>query len=104
VFETYFPLSGKELEAFRHIVARKEYQKVQDTELTWADKLILEGEEKGIIKGKRETLKRLLTVKFGPLAPNVEGRIDAIASSEELDRCLDRMLTAESLDELGLDG
>jgi hypothetical protein len=107
VNETYFPLSGKKLEEFRHIVARKKYQKVQDTELTWADKLILEGKEKGreegVVQGKREPLKRQLIAKFGPLLQDVETRIDAIESGAELDGYLDRVLTAQSLGELGLD-
>lgn len=57
VVETYFPLSGDESEEFRQVVTRKEYSKVQDTELTWGDKLLL----KGLLQGKRETLNRLLT-------------------------------------------
>ena len=98
VIETYFPLRGDELEQFRQVVARKEYQKVQDTELTWADKLML----KGLIQGKRETLKRLLAVKFGPLPSDVDARIDAVESGQELDQYLDRVLTAESLENVGI--
>ncbi len=36
---------------YRRLVSRKEYRKVQDVELTWADKLLKQGEEKGIEKG-----------------------------------------------------
>lgn len=83
---------------------------MQDTELTWGDKLIQQGvtrglEEglgQGIVQGKRVTLKRLLGARFGSLPSAVEARIDALSSSEELDRYLDRVLTASSLQETGL--
>ena len=98
VVETYFPLSGDDLEHFRRIVARKEYAKVQDTDLTWGDKLLL----KGVIDGKRDTLKRLLTAKFGPLPSDVEASIDAVDSGPALDQYLDRVLTAASLEDVDL--
>jgi flagellar biosynthesis/type III secretory pathway protein FliH len=89
---------------------------VQDVELTWADRVRLEGVkegrreglqeglQEGLLRGKRETLKRLLASRFGPLSVRAESRIDALASVEELDSCFDRGLTAGSLAELGLDG
>jgi len=71
---------------------------VQDTELTWGDKLLL----KGLIQGKRETLKRQLTSKFGSLPSEVSTRIDSIESEHELDEYLERVLTAQSFEEVGL--
>jgi hypothetical protein len=70
---------------------------VQEVELTWADKLM----EKGVIEGKRETLLRLLSAKFGALPKEVTARTGAM-SNAELDSVLDRLLTATTLDELGL--
>jgi hypothetical protein len=116
VIETRFPVPEAELDRYRRLVSRKEYGKVQDVELTWADRIRLEGEKKGrreglqeglqegLLLGKRETLKRLLASRFGPLSVRAESRIDALASVEELDSCFDRGLTAGSLAELGLDG
>ncbi len=104
VIETYFELSVDERERFRRLVERKEYREVQDVELTWGDRLRKEGIEKGIVQGKRETLKRQLANKFGPLAKELEVRIDGISSTEELDRYLDRVLTAAALEEVGLNG
>ncbi len=98
VIETYFPLSGVDLERFREVAARKEFAKVQDTDLTWGDKLLLEG----ALQGKRETLKRQVAAKFGPLPTEVATRIDEVVSAEELDQYLDRVLAAESLDDIGL--
>lgn len=115
VIETYFALSLEERESFRGLVARKEYRQVQDTELTWGDKLIQqgreegreqgreEGREQGILQGKRETLKRLLTAKFGAFPKKTEDLIEALSSAEELDNYLDRVLVATSLQDLGLE-
>ncbi len=105
--ETYFELSAPERESFRRLVERKEFQGMQDTKLTWGDKLIQEGMEKGreegLAQGKRDTLKRQLTVRFGSLPSEVAARIDALRTSEELDRYLDRVLTARSLEDVGFE-
>jgi predicted transposase YdaD len=61
-----------------------------------------EGREQGRDEGKRETLLRLLTAKFGPLPDAVVQRVSAIQSGSELDLYLERLLTARSLEELGL--
>jgi predicted transposase YdaD len=99
-------------ERYRRLISREEYRKVQEVELTWADKLRQEGREEGreeglqegLVQGKRQTLKRLLAAKFGALPNRVEASIDALASAEELDGYLDRVLTAGSVEELGLEG
>ena len=83
-------------------------------EVTWADKIREEGREKGrqegrekgreegLKEGKRETLRQQLTKKFGPLPQNTVSRLEALESLEELDGYLDRVLTAGSLDDMGL--
>ena len=77
-------------------------------ELTWSEKMMEKGREQGrlsgLIEGKRETLKQLLTKKFGPLPENTVSRIEALESLEDLDTYLDRVLTAENLEDMGLDG
>ena len=108
LIETYLPVPEGERERYRRLLSRKEYRKVQEVELTWADKLRQEGREEGIqeglVQGKRQTLKRQLAAKFGGLPNRVEASIDALASAEELDDYLDRLLTAGSVEELGLEG
>ncbi len=99
LIKTYLPVPEGALERYQRLISRKEYRKVQEVELSWADKL----REEGLVRGKRETLKRLLSVKFGTLPPTVEARIDAVAFGEELDAYLDRVLTAASLEDMGLD-
>ncbi|MGH9389539.1 MAG: Rpn family recombination-promoting nuclease/putative transposase, partial [Vicinamibacteria bacterium] len=98
VIETYFRLSGEEAARFRRLISEKEYRKMHEVELTYFDELEL----KGVLKGKRETLLRLLTAKFGPLPEDTVARIAGISSALELDTYLDRVLTANSLQEIGL--
>jgi predicted transposase YdaD len=114
VIETYFVLSGEDAERYRRLISRKEYRAVQEVELTWADKLMEkgwekgrekgreEGREAGVIEGKRETLSRQLSAKFGPLPENVLAKIAAIGTASELDTYLDRLVAAISLQEMGL--
>jgi hypothetical protein len=67
--------------------------------LTFIDKYIQQGERQGERRGKSEMLLRQIQVKFGPLAPDVEARIER-AELKQLEDWLMRMLTAQSLDEL----
>jgi len=94
IIETYSRLSAEERARFERLISRKEYRTVQKVKETWSDRMRAEG--------KRETLLRLLRAKFGPLAPETIMKIDAMGSLEELDTYLDRILTAESLEEMGL--
>ncbi len=56
-----------------------------------------------MINGKRETLLRLLAQKFGALPDGVTARVEAYESAEELDACFERILMADSLEEMGLE-
>jgi predicted transposase YdaD len=109
VIETFFELSGEDAEEYRRLVSGKEYRAVQEVELTWADRLIEKGREEGrekgrevgVLEGKREALRRQLAVKFGELPHETKVRVE-VMSSTDLDRVLDRVLTATTLDELDL--
>jgi len=108
--ETYFPLSEKQRESYKRLVSREENRKVQDVELTWAEKLEQkglekgreEGREEGLLTGKRETLLRQFSAKFGAVAETTTARVEAIDSVDELDALLERVLTATSLDDMKL--
>jgi hypothetical protein len=101
VVETYFELDDEQKEELRRLLATKEYGNMQDIEMTYFDKLEERGRQKGLEEGKRQTLLRQLTVKFGPLSDAVVHRVNALESSA-LDLHLERLLTARSLDELAL--
>ena len=106
LIETYFPLSDRQRERYQRLVSRKEHRKVQDVELTWAEKLMEKGREEGLevglLKGKRETLLRQLAAKFGTVSEVATARVEAIESLDELDGLLERVLTATSLEDMKL--
>ena len=65
----------------------------------WTRETREEGLQEGLQKGEARVLLRLLRMKFGPLAPEVEERV----SSTDADRLLewtDRVLTAERLQDV----
>ena len=72
---------------------------VKDALMTLAEKWQAEGEARGRSKEKAETLRKLLTLKFGELTEPVVHRI-ATASDAELDRWVERVLTADTLDQV----
>lgn len=101
--ETYFALTPRESRAFRRLLGRQEFQEVRTMQVTWADKMIAKGRRAGLLTGKRETLLRLLELKFGDLPPDVASRVKALKSISAVDKYLDRLVSAPSLAEMGLD-
>jgi hypothetical protein len=65
--------------------------------MTLAEKWKAEGHAKGKVEGKAETLRKLLTLKFGKPPQAAAHRI-ANGSEVDLDRWLERVLSADSLD------
>jgi predicted transposase/invertase (TIGR01784 family) len=63
---------------------------------TLAERWTAEGEARGRAEGKAETLRKLLTLRFGELSETTELRISS-ASESELDRWVERVLTADTL-------
>ena len=93
--ENYLELSADEWTRYRQLVSREEYRKVQDVELTWLDKAELKGTQKALL--------RQLEAKFGPLDERTKEQVRAL-SPTALDACLERVLTASSLEAMKLDG
>ncbi len=58
-----------------------------------------EGLEQGARLGEAHTLLRQLRLKFGDLSPDTETRVRS-ASEADLHRWVERILTAESLDDV----
>lgn len=56
-----------------------------------------EGLTRGRAEGRRESLKKLLALKFGDLSLEQGAAVDG-ADLDTLDRYLERVLTADSLD------
>ncbi|HCO76785.1 MAG TPA: hypothetical protein DIT50_01065 [Rhodocyclaceae bacterium] len=66
---------------------------------SWTKEWFQQGEEKGFYLGELQTLQRQLTKRFGPLPEAVQVRLST-ASREEIERWLDRVLDAQTLDEV----
>jgi len=62
------------------------------------------GRQEGVQQGKQSILLQLLNAKFGTLPEPLVQEIRAITSEQELNRLSLRVLTANSIDEMGLDG
>ena len=65
----------------------------------WAHQYEAEGMQKGMQQGEALALQKLISRRFGTLAPDVLLRITA-ASKEQLDTWLDQVLDANSLNDL----
>ena len=65
---------------------------------------VAEGVAEGMLASKRETLIRQLQVKFDVVPEAIVQRIESISSTDELDRLLEKVIHANSIAEMGLDG
>ena len=77
--------------------------------ITWEEKMVARGLEQGLAQGlargleaTHEVLLRLLRRRFPALPGQAVQRVQAITSTEELGSLAERLLTARSLEELGL--
>lgn len=74
--------------------------------LLWSEKLEAKGEARGEAKGKaqgvREILLLQLAERFGPLPDGARRRVEEISSLQSLTQLAKRVLTAHSLEEMGL--
>ena len=116
VIDSYFTITAEQRKSFRTLLNKKEYEEVRKMEVTWADEIaekarvkgleegLEKGRQTGVIAGKRAALLQQLTTKFGPLPEHATSRLHALASIDELDDYLERVLTAKTLDEMGLKG
>ena len=103
---TYLELDGGA--AAEYVALRDRYRKpeVEMKPITWEEKVEARGLEKGREQGKesgmREVLLRLLRSRFPSLPGQTIARVEAIRTPEELGSLAERLLTARSLEELGL--
>jgi predicted transposase YdaD len=82
--------------------------------MTWSETQQAVGREKGLEEGRREgveagaqqgarqVLLHQLGKRFGPLPETVRRRVEAIDSLDLLTRLAERLLSAHSLEEMGL--
>jgi len=97
--ETYLQLEGRDAEELKALQAHTNAEEVRAMRrLTWAEQL----EERAWEKGVRQTLLRMLGVRFGPLSDEVKQRVESISSIDRLNQIADQILVARSLEEMGL--
>jgi putative YhgA-like transposase len=92
--ENYLQLTAEEAVELEALRARKENTEVQAMAMTWSEKL----EAKGV----REILLLLLAERFGPLPEGARRQVEEISSLRRLTQLAKRVLTAHSLEEMGL--
>ncbi len=120
--ESYLPLDGDEAKRFDSTLAAEENTEVNEMRKTWSQQLMEEGEkrgeergeergekrgekrgeERGVLRAKRETLLAQMRTKFASVPATIVRRVSAIEDSRRLDTLLRRILTAESVAEMGL--
>ncbi|WP_295583265.1 DUF2887 domain-containing protein [uncultured Lamprocystis sp.] len=99
-FERFRGLTAKEIWAMLNLVTPIQETKAYQSIFAEGEaKGETKGETKGEAKGKAESLKRLLTRRFGPLPAWAEQRIDAVPVAQ-LDTWLDGIFDAASLEDL----
>ena len=81
----------------RELLARQVGRETAEEIMTTAEMLRREGEARGKVQGKRETLLLQLRQRFGRLPASVVARVDN-AGAAELDVWVSRVLTASSLE------
>lgn len=107
---TYLELDGGAAEEFAVLRAAEAGSEETMRPITWEEKIEARGLERGMEsglargqeRGMREVLLRQLKRRFPPLPHWAVERVQAITSTDELGSLAERLLTAGSLEELGL--
>jgi hypothetical protein len=85
-----------------HLNELEEIAMLEENLIAWRKRKEREDQTKGMEKGMRIALLRILESRFGPLSRGVRGKVGAVHSTERLGELLDGALVAGSLQELGL--
>jgi predicted transposase YdaD len=100
--ENYLQLDPREVAEFDALRSRRENKEVRAMTMTWSEKLEAKGKEKGRAEGAHQLLLRLLGKRFGPLPEPVRRQVETITSLDRLTELAERVLSAHSLEEMGL--
>ena len=104
--ENYLQLDPRELAELEALRSREENQEVRAMKLTWSETLREEGRREGVEEGAQKGVRQVLLLqlgkRFGPLPETVCRRVEAIDSLDLLTRLAERLLSANSLEEMGL--
>jgi len=88
VVETYSPLGDAERDQLRVQLQEEGDTTMEATDLTWGDRIAL--------RTMRKDIKQLVRIRFGGVSPDVEARIDAAQSEEDLNALFRRAAVAQA--------
>lgn len=104
--QTYLQLDDEGRSEYEALCALYAYREVQEMELTWADQMReegrLQGVQRGRLEGARQVLLQQLGQRFSPLPERVRRQVEKIDSLDRVSQLAGRVLTARSLEDLGL--
>jgi predicted transposase YdaD len=100
--ENYLQLEPREVAEFKVLHSRRENQEVRAMAMTWSETQKAMGREEGRKEGLQEVLLHLLGKRFGPLPEKVRRQVETISSLDRLTELAERVLSAHSLEEMGL--
>ena len=99
-------MDGGAAEEYEALRARFMKPGVEMKPVTWEEKVEARGMKRGREEGKQEGMRELLLRQIRTRFPSLTGqaieKIEAIRSPEELGSLAERLLTARSIEELGL--
>src|SRR6056297_448776 len=85
----------EEMEHLQTIARKGRYDRVQEDEMTYAEELLQEGLEKGVLTDKRAVLIRLLSRRFS-LSETERQRIESCDDRDSLDAAIDEVVVADT--------
>ena len=75
---------------------------LEETVQEWRTQLLKEGRREGEIVGARKLLLQQMTLRFGRLPASIRPKVEAISSAQELRKLARKVLSAKTLEEMGL--
>lgn len=75
---------------------------LEETVREWEKQIRREERREGEIVGVRKLLLQQLTLRFGRLPAGIRPKVEAISSAQELRKLARKVLSAKTLEEMGL--
>ena len=102
LIETYLTMNTSEQEQFQQLLATPEAEEARQMISIYEMRGREEGREEGFLTGERATLIKLMRLKFGALPQHIETKVQELTEIE-LDALIERVLPANSLQDMGLE-
>jgi len=97
---TYLPLSDEEQDTLRVQLQQEGDATMEATELTWAERMFEQGEQRGNVLGMREAIRQMLRARLGSVSSEMEAALTGMTREEELAAFIERAAVAGSETEL----